>query len=47
YIRANAQGQVTDFFVMVRPLKALTTLAKAIGVRMRAAGAPPAPSEEP
>jgi hypothetical protein len=47
YIRTNAQGQVTDFFVMVRPLKALTTLAKAIGARMRAAGAPPAPGEQP
>ncbi len=46
YIRANAQGQVTDFFVMVRPLKALTTLAKAIGARMSAAGAPPAPGEQ-
>ena len=47
YIRMDADEQVTDFFVMVRPLKALTTLAKAIGARMRAAGAPPAPGEQP
>jgi hypothetical protein len=42
HIRTNAQGQVTDFFVVVRPLEVLTVSAKAIDARMHAAGVPPA-----
>jgi len=45
YVRTNGQGRGTDFYVMVRPLTALTTLAQAMGARMRAAEGPRTPVE--
>ncbi len=39
YIRTNAEGQVAEFSVLLRPLKAITTLAKAIGTKMQGARA--------
>lgn len=37
YIRTNADGQVTDFSVLLRPLKAITTLSTAIEAKMQGA----------
>ena len=38
YIRSNAEGRVTEFSVLLRPLDAITTLSKAIAARMEEAG---------
>jgi hypothetical protein len=42
YVRTDDNGHVTEFSVTMRPLKAITALAKAIGAKMQAAqSAPP------
>ena len=41
YIRTNSEGRVTEFSVMMRPLKAITALVKEIGARMQGQGADP------
>ncbi len=35
YIRTNAEEQITEFSILLRPLTAITTLSKAIGARMQ------------
>ncbi len=35
YVRTNQNGLVTEFSVMMRPLKAITALTKAIGAKMQ------------
>jgi hypothetical protein len=35
YVRTDDQGRVIDFYVMMRPLKAITALARAIGAKMQ------------
>ena len=35
YVRTNENGLVTEFNVMMRPLKAITALNKAIGAKMQ------------
>lgn len=35
YLKLNDSGLVTDFFVMVRPLKAITALSDLIGIAMQ------------
>lgn len=35
YIRTNAEGQITEFSVLLRPLAAIATLSKAIGAAMQ------------
>jgi hypothetical protein len=40
YLRMTCGGRVAEFHVMVRPLAALTALARAVTERMRASGRP-------
>ncbi len=35
YVKLNDSGLITDFYVMMRPLKAITTLAELIGTAMQ------------
>ncbi len=35
YVRTNEKGLITEFSVMMRPLKAITALTKAIGAKMQ------------
>ena len=37
-LRTDAQGQITDLTVMIRPLSALTAVAQAMGAQLEAAG---------
>lgn len=35
YVRTNDSGLVTEFYVMMRPLKAITELSDLIGIKMK------------
>ncbi len=41
YLRMTSNGLVAEFHVMMRPLKALTALGRAVTERMRSMGGPP------
>ncbi len=38
YLRTDDRGLVTEFYVMMRPLKAITELSNAIGIKMQQMG---------
>lgn len=42
-VRSGADGLITDFTVMIRPLSGLVAVAQALGPKVEAAGLKPAP----